>query len=441
MTVDVRETVSTVAYLIGVRLPQLIEIYGNDCIETIDNLKNDKDATIIRYLCKLRTSMMVKFKPTDDIMRNELLNIDSIEWFDHDNIKQLERWEIPIIKANYRSEYYMRDFNRLISENIDKCSRLFGDWINWNYIKSLFCIPQFNKPEVMKGEFAKYQSSHDLYPFHMYIHWEPYDCGNLLYNDGKFLQILYEMNGDEFTDRSKFKDAHEETKNMIYDFIDQSEKVEIVVDCENSDVYKLYGTLENLNDEELSKIEKIILFDDFHTTAGWDYLQTVIPDIPVEHVEVERVMDYKSLVDIKLTAGVCREHFVNKVDSFILCSSDSDFWGLISTIGDANFLVMYEYGKCGSSIKEVWEKHDISSCSIDDFCSAQTDDLKKIVLNSSLRKYLDENFKFDGKELAKEIFNQARITADDAEIDNFYNRYIKTLQLKNNDGILSLEIK
>lgn len=108
----------------------------------------------------------------------------------------------------------------------------------------------------------------------------------------------------------------------------------------------------------MSKIEKIILYDDYHTSCGWDWLEKFI-HIPVFHEEVERVTDRKSLVDIKMTAGVCEAYYKDNIDSFILCSSDSDYWGLISSVKDAHFLVMYEYSKCGQSIKDALTKRCI----------------------------------------------------------------------------------
>lgn len=45
--------------------------------------------------------------------------------YDHDNIKQLAKWGINVIKPNYRAEQYMHDLTKLISENIDACSELF----------------------------------------------------------------------------------------------------------------------------------------------------------------------------------------------------------------------------------------------------------------------------------------------------------------------------
>ena len=56
---------------------------------------------------------------------------------------------------------------------------------------------------------------------------------------------------------------------------------------------------------------------------------------PVEHMMIERVKQNKSLVDVMLISRTCQEHYKNNVDSFILVSSDSDYWGLISSLQDA----------------------------------------------------------------------------------------------------------
>ena len=67
------------------------------------------------------------------------------------------------------------------------------------------------------------------------------------------------------------------------------------------------------------------MYDDYHTSIGWDWLYQ-FTSIPVEHVEVQRVTDRKSLVDIMMTAGVCKSYYEDGIDSFILVSSDSDYW-------------------------------------------------------------------------------------------------------------------
>ncbi|MCC8111595.1 MAG: NYN domain-containing protein [Ruminococcus sp.] len=441
MTVNTKELVTIIAYMIGVKKHIVEQCFDEECHETLEKLYQNQAATMIRYLCKLRTTLMQKFKKTDDEMRYNLMNLDRLEWFDQDNIRTLRHWGIEVVQSNYRSELYMQDLCHLISENIDKCSDLFYDWVNWTYIRELFCIPKFTKKNVLRNEFEKYMGNIDLYPFQMYIYWHPVNSGSILYTDGKFLKIIYSQHGDYFDDYTKYKDAHQEVKNNIYDFVEQSNSTIIAVDCENSDVYKLYSVLRNLDDNGLLKIEKIYLYNDCHTSCGWDWLYQ-FTRIPVEHVEVERVTDRKSLVDIKMTAGVSKNYYADGIDSFIIVSSDSDYYGLISSLPQARFLVMYEYAKCGSAIKDALSEHGIYYCSIDDFCSGNIEEFKHIVLCDILKKYLPDIVYLNGYELVEHIYEEARLTASDKEKEAFYNRYIKTLSLKcNADGTFEIVLK
>lgn len=440
MTVDTKEVVTTIAYMIGVRMSALTVSYG-ECSELIEKFRADRDATTIRYLCKLRTVLMQKFKKTDDLMRYQLKNLYNIEWYDHDNIKQLEKWGFTIIQANYRSDKYMQDLTRLINENIDKCSHLFYDWLNWEYIRDLFFVPKYNKNDVMKDEFNKYMANIEHYPFQMYIHWQPADVGSIVYSDRKFLKIIYGQHNDSFTDFTKYKDADDETRNNIYEFIESSEKTAIAVDCENSNPFKLYSVLKGLNQVELAKIEKITLYDDPNTTAGWDWLSK-FTQIPVEHIEIDRVTDRKSLVDLRMTASVVTNFYRDGITSFIIVSSDSDFWGLIESLPKAHFLVMYEYEKCGTSIKNALTQHGIYYCAIDDFCSAATEDMKRAVLFAELEKHLPTIYGESPLELTQKIYEDTRVTATKKEMENFCNRYVKTLRLKvNSEGKFVIEIQ
>ena len=61
-----------------------------------------------------------------------------------------------------------------------------------------------------------------------------------------------------------------------------------MVDCENSDPYKLCATLKNLDYEVMKKITAIILFDDVHTATAWRILENYTR-IPVEHIMIERI--------------------------------------------------------------------------------------------------------------------------------------------------------
>lgn len=440
MTIDTKEVVTTIAYLIGVRKSAMMTSYS-ECTELIEKLSADKEATIIRYLCKLRTVLMQKFKKTDALMRYDLKNLNSIEWYDHDNIRQLEKWGIEIIHANYRAENYMQDFTRLINENIDKCSHLFYDWLNWEYIRDLFFVPKYNKPKVMINEFTKYMANIENYPFQMYIHWQPAELGSIVYSDRKFLKIIYAQHNDSFTDYTKYRDAADETKNSIYDFIDSSGKTAIAVDCENSNPFKLYSVLKGLNQDELAKIEKITLYDDPNTTAGWDWLSK-FTQIPVEHIEIDRVTDRKSLVDVRMTASVVTDFYRDGITSFIIVSSDSDFWGLIESLPNAHFLVMYEYEKCGTAIKSALTQHGIYYCAIDDFCTAATEDMKRAVLFAELEKHLPSLVGENPLELTYQLYEATRVTATKKEMENFCNRYVRTLRLKvGSEGKFVIEIQ
>lgn len=440
-TVDTKDLVATIAYLIGVKKHIVEKCFDAECHELLQKLYSSQAATTIRYLCKLRTALFLKYKKTDYEMRNNLKNLNTLEWYDAENIVQLEKWGIPIIKANYRSEKYMLDLNKLIANHIDDVVALIPDWCEWQYIRELFVIPHYNNPIALKREFEKYMTSKMYYPFQVYIYWTPFDCGSMLLSDRKFLQIIYGLHHDSFEDPSKYRDATEETKNNIYTFIRNSMRTVIAVDCENSDVYKLYATLRNLDQSELDKIEKIYLYDDHHTTVGWQWLDK-FTEIPVEHILIDRVTERKSLVDIVMTAGVCQSHFAEGIDSFILVSSDSDFWGLITSLPNARFLVMYEYENCGRAIKNALEEHDIYYCAIDDFCSGNVDGFKRAVLLGLLQKYLPDILYLNGKELVEHLYEEAWIEGTESEKKHFYDRYVKTLSLKvDGDGNFTVVVK
>lgn len=441
MTVDTKEVVTTVAYLIGVKKSALETSFREECPDTLDKLYTDKNATIIRYLSKLRTSLFQHFKKTDNEMHYNLKNLDRLEWYDKENITQLRKWGIEVIQANYRSEKYMQDFTRLINEHIDKCADLFQDWVNWEYIRDLFYIPKYNKQNVMRDEFTRYMANIEHYPFQMYIHWQPSDQGGILSSDRKFLKLLYSWHNDVFSDYTKYRDADDETRNNIYNFIDEAEKTAIAVDCENSNPFKLYSVLKGLNQDELSKIEKITLYDDPNTTAGWDWLSK-FTQIPVEHIEIDRVSDRKSLVDVRMTASVVTDFYRDGITSFIIVSSDSDFWGLIESLPKAHFLVMYEYEKCGTAIKEALAQHGIYYCAIDDFSTAGTEEMKKAVLFAELEKHFPNLYGQNPLELTQKLYEDTRVTATKKEMEIFCNKYVKTLKLKvGSEGNFIFEIQ
>ena len=308
-------------------------------------------------------------------------------------------------------------------------------------MRMLFIMPNGLTEDGTKDAADIYYASLSYYPYQMYINWVPMDEGNVLYNDKKFATLLYQWHCDAFTEYSKVSDAGAFVKNNIYDFIDDSEKTVLVVDCENSDPYKLCATLKNLDYEVMQKITAIILFDDVHTATAWRILENYTR-IPVEHIMIERIKQNKSLVDIKLTARACQEHYQKQVDSFVIVSSDSDYWGLISSLPDARFLVMIEREKCGPDMKAALAESGIFYCYLDDFYSGNSEDIKKNALFKEMYRWIDNSVHLNVNDMFDAALRNTRIEMSPAERRQFYEKHIRHMTLTiDENGNVSIELK
>jgi len=433
--------VSTVAYLIGVPLRIFEKDNEPPEIGAYHKLNVDKNARIIRNLCQLRTAVERNFGKINRIMKMEFKGLTSIqEYVPVECIDQLSKDGI-LIKGNQKLCQHIIDFNKHISDRINNCTDLFPVWITWSYVKSLFIMPNGMSEAGIKAAADEYYANLSYYPYQMYINWPPADEGNILFNDKKFVTLLYQWNCDEFTDFSKVSDVSILTKHNIYDFIEMSEKIVFVVDCENSDPYRLCATLRNLDKQYLQKISKIILYDDVNAASAWSILETFTP-IPIEYVLIERLKESKSLVDIKLTAGTCKEFYQNNVDSFVIVSSDSDYWGLISSIPDANFIVMVEHEKMGADMKNALFNSGIFYCFIDDFYSGNADEIKINALKREVRCYLDQSIRLNINEMMETAYRATRIEMSSPERKQFYDKYIKGMYVDiDGEGILTIQLK
>lgn len=435
--------VSKIAYLIGVPRRIFENEHEPPQLKIFQQLENDKNARIIRHLCIIRTEIERNFKYINDKMRTEYQSILSLPQFvPADSINQLLADGVNFIrKSNIKLYEHVIEINRIISDRINNCKHLFPLWLNWKYIRELFIMPNGLCKTGTQAAAAVYYEYIRLYPYQMYIYWTPSDQGNVLFNDKRFVSLLYRWHGDEFTEYNKVSDAGSYIKDSIYDFIDTSRKVVIVVDCENSDPYKLSATLRRLDSAYTEKITSIILFDDVHTATAWSILEK-FTSVPVEHILIERIKQNKSLVDIRLTARACQEYYENKVDSFVIVSSDSDYWGLISSLPKAQFLVMIEHDKCGPDMKAALANSGIFYCYLDDFYSGDSEELKTNALFQEMRDYMEKAVQLNVVDMFNDALRATRIGMTSAERQQFYDKYIKTLQLSINDeGKVSLVIK
>ncbi|MCR4616473.1 MAG: NYN domain-containing protein [Clostridiales bacterium] len=421
------EITSKIAYLIGVKEEYLTQFF-DDYEEEVKILEKSS-CFVIRNLSILRTKLLTNYMRTENAFRYDLMNLDRMDMYKTE-VKALERCKVNIVKANYRVNKYIVDINDIISKRIDECRNLFPDWIEWKYIKRMFIMPNGTKEDKIINESSKFNANRGFYPFGCYVNWDPKDEGNVLVSDKKFLNILYAQNNDYFTEINKVTDVNDSVKSGIYDFIDRNKVVDVVVDCENSDAYRLYSTLKGLDDEKISKINKVILYDDIHTTPAWKMLTEEFRGIiDFEYILVERLNEAKSLVDHKMIADISKEHYREEVDAFIIVSSDSDYWAIINSIEDADFLVMVEKEKVGSNIREALDKKGVFYCYINDFCSSKAGQFENKVLDAELKKQLEKVIQLNAKDLLRSVYQAARITSGETEKENYYNKHIKTLKL------------
>jgi len=312
---------------------------------------------------------------------------------------------------------------------INNCKSIMPIWLNWEYIRDLFIMPNGLKDSGLKAAASEYYEYKGRLPYQVYMNWPGSYDGNILYNDKKFVKLLYEGHEDYFGDMSKVSDAGFLTKSSIYQFLEDSNRVEIVVDCENSDPFKLYAMLNNLNQEALlDRIVKIVLYDDVHTTSAWDILNK-FTQIPIEHIEIERLMERKSYLDVRLATGACKAFYKENIDAFILASSDSDYWGLINELDEARFLVMVESGKVGTAIRKTLEDSGITYCYIDDFCTGNSYEIKVEALLAEVRKTIQNSLSLNVSEMMENAYTVTRADMSEAERRQFFNRYIKPMKL------------
>lgn len=447
-----KNIITIIAYLIGVPDEKFT---GEDRfdISEFEKLKTNENATTIRYLSRLRTQFLKNYKSIDDAHRFEMRPLETLtEYLDINAIKYLRRKDIEVNITNAKSPTVnIAHINQYILDNIDKIKPLIPDWVKFQYIKSLFLMPggyAGHNGANIRNDYKKifnvileagrvFASQRSEYPYQMYIAWPKIfreSDGNILYNDLKFLRLLYAANGDRFQACRYVVDAKEETKEEIYEFINEALNVAIFVDCENVDPYSFGATILNLDDNELSKIKKIVLYDDVNTSTAWDYITDII-NIPVIKKDIERLLDNKSLVDITMTAGVCEEYYRNNTESIILASSDSDFWGLIKQLPSARFLVLNEFRKTSPAIIEQLDKYKIQHCFMSDFAQDKVQQFKSDVLYLGLAeriKHFNKTGEFgtlDISELLQELFYDANIGGAESQVEKekeaFYNKYLK----------------
>lgn len=451
--------VSIVGYLIGVQKSHFENEIEPPKLEIYDTLDKDKNARIVRNLCILRTAFEKNYAK---IRREFLYNLKNIgtlpELIPTEAFEQLQIDGIYLYKSKPDNDAYLIAINSELSNRIGHCKSLFPDWINWDYIKPLFLMPNGLKPEGLRAAWNVYNQNRNRYPYHCYMNWPGEDSGNILYNDEKFVRLLYRAHDDYFADTSLVKDVGNIVLDNIASFIDNSERAIVVVDCENSDPIKLAAALSSLSKPGLQKIHKVLLFDSDYTTDGWRVISetaeastsasnfnwnilSTVAAFPIERINVPRLNERKSQVDMTLAANTCKEVYTNNIDSVILVSSDSDYWALINTLADVHFLVMVEKEKCGQDIKNALKARGIHYCYLNDFYTGASYAIKTKALKDYLQGHIDNAVQINVQALLDDAIHNTWVQMSEKEKAAFYERYLKKMRLViAADGEVRLEL-
>lgn len=457
-----KKQVTLIGYLLGIKKSHITNPPFDQAY--LQKIKGTKEIEIIRALSILRLNFIYAY---DKIYREKqtkgpFAQFDKMEqMIDAEALHYLQKQGLDPLQYGVKlSEFtkHIANINQLIEENIDNIHKYIPEWVEWNYIKELFIMPgcasgpkgsYYNSKQKAEQINAKiheirkdFYNNQNFYPYKTYFNWNekrrPDDYGNILFNDGKFLKLLYSSHYDTFTGLEYVIDAKSEIKNDVYDFITKAVNVAIFVDCENVDPYHFASALKNLEEEKIQKIKKVVLFDDVNTTNAWDILKDVLK-LPVEHEEVERVKDDKSLVDHALSIGVAKSFYEDQTESVIIASSDSDFWSLIKYLPKVRFFVMNETDRTSGAVIEKLDANNIAHCYMDEFAQDAIQPYKNIVLRQNLQLILDK-FNQEGvletlsvDEMLEIIFRRSCVNGHYKQIEkekqDFYVKYIKKLRL------------
>ena len=127
---------------------------------------------------------------------------------------------------------------------------------------------------------------------------------------------------------------------------------------------------------------------------------------------------------------------------FIFLSSGLCFWGLFSSVPDADFLVRVEKGKCGSDIQNALEQYGTYYCFMDDFCTGNIKSFKNAMFVSALKDEMEQALAIDTRALIDDILRNLRMDVFSSEKNNYYNKYIRKMRLDIDDkGLLRIKVK
>lgn len=434
------DIVTAMNYLIGVRTHLIRDYTHNE--DLLVRMEADKAARIMHNLCIVRTGLL---KGYNKIIQNngEIYNV-------HESLTNaLTELSVDGIVITNKSARTLPEtiakLNLMISDKINNLQRFFPNWLDWGLVRSLFVVPDGGSANQIINEGYKLRRHRLLYPFSLYIYWrEPRDLGNILHNDKKFVEFIYREAGQPLPAELRKNLVTEEVivTPKLSEWAEEANKIGILVDCENSDTFTLYNAIAGLPADVADKICKIVLCNDrSYTSRGWDTFMKEVP-FTTEEIAVDRIKTGKSLVDMTLAVAVTRMHYKDEVDSFILASSDSDFWALINNLDEARFMVMAERNKCGADLKAALTIAKVMFCYIDDFPVREDNRLAEETVMNLMEEALARLAPGNLKSLFDETLKNSRVGLSEEVRCSVYQTIKESLTVEvDEDGNISIVMK
>lgn len=212
-------------------------------------------------------------------------------------------------------------------------------------------------------------------------------------------ELILEIEGNKPIDLNKvLKDTNHniviENKNFSIPVFTNGIKayltkdVEMFVDCDNTEFFIFFNFV--LGVESVTKIKSIYLFADKKSNFLWKMFKSMYQGhIDIQVISVDRIKDNKSVVDLVLTKTVCECYYTKGLSKAILVSSDSDFFGLIHSLPEIDFMVAYNKERVNEEyLQFLREKHipyiDLSNLNIKSIVDSYKDISIKYLLGYSM---------------------------------------------------------
>ena len=427
--------VMAVNYLIGVPEDVFANMIANHDSD-YQKLRQNKNARVLRNLCRVRNAIVLNWESVSDQMTNQRKSIYTCDLIPKDAFDQLSKDGVYAAKSTHTMpEFTMKDVNSNIANRLGLCRHIFPDDIEWDRIRDVFMMPGGLSHSGAYHGAEAFRRQYRSYPQEVYANIKEGASKRVFEDDLTFLACIYGISEKDVD----VQDCAIESKRSLESFLSASRKSIIIVDCENADPIRLCGTINMISDAARRKVAKVLLIDDEHTSPAWEIFAKYV-NVPTEREVVRRIVSDKSLVDIKLATTASMEHYKNNVDSFVLASSDSDYWGMISTMKTAKFLLLLQEKKCSPHMQEAAARGNVPISWVDGITTQNAINLRDATLLQSVNDKL-KTLPIDIIGAIEQAIKESLLVLTDEDRDAAVADYMNKLTFQTSDSHAWFKIK